>query len=177
MLNTNITFVKLQNGVTMNSAVSSMLNRTDKIDLIRKTSQGYCGSQTCYDYGMKGTTYIKYTSSLAAFFDFTVERTKPFVTYQDSNDSTRFYVGNEILYINWNRKAFQVFPHRFIDTLQQKVHLQKYLGVQWHDSVFEIAYPLADTSLLLPQGIFYSLKEGLLGFYLTNNAELWYKKP
>ncbi len=91
-------------------------------------------------------------------------------------DSVNFYQSSEVLRLTFANLEFLLNPRTFVNSQTQTFHSSITFENVTYDSVYEMWKPASDTTYIIPQGIYYSCKEGIIGMYLTNKAEVWYKK-
>ncbi|OYU96133.1 MAG: hypothetical protein CFE21_06900 [Bacteroidetes bacterium B1(2017)] len=130
------------------------------------------------DYANCSFESFKYTGSPGAKLELSVKRLVVPGPYVMGTvfDSINFYKSYEVLKVTFSNLEFSFNPRNFVNTQTQIFHPSITFENVRYDSVYELLKPNADTTYIIPQGIYYSCKEGVVGMYLTNKAEVWYKK-
>ncbi len=121
---------------------------------------------------------FSYSGSPGAKLDLSVTRKATPGPYKVGEifDSINFYQSSDLLHLNFANLQFLLNPKTFVNSESQKFHPSITFENIAYDSVYELWKPYTDTTYIIPQGIYYSCKVGIIGMYLTNKVEVWYKK-
>jgi hypothetical protein len=176
----NITFKKLNTNAEMTYLRTIVDRPYYKVNVRTTTVYDSTCSRDIYtrDYANCVYELFGYGGSPGAKLDMSVMRKvlpgpfKPGPVF----DSVNFYQSSEILRLGFANLEFLFNPNTFVSSETQKFHPSISFENVTYDSVYELWKPYADTSYIIPQGVYYSCKEGIIGMYLTNKVEVWYKK-
>jgi hypothetical protein len=134
-------------------------------DLYRKSASNQCQSVTYFDYFRAESQRIEYLCQYSNSLNIQLVRYK-----NTSNvDSLNIEKLNDVFDIIIGNKTFRLEPDVFNNFGEQRFY-NRYKNF---DSVFNIDRPQADSGFIVPQGLYYSKKKGIIGFYFTNHVEEW----
>jgi hypothetical protein len=178
--NTNVKFKKV-NSTAEITYIRSVIDRPYYTVLVRNriTRDSACKRDVyTRDYANCNFESFRYIGSPDAKLELGVKRTVVPGPYVIGTvfDSLNFYKSYEVLKVNFSNLEFSFNPRTFTNSQTQLFHPTITFENVTYDSVYELFKPYSDTTYIIPQGVYYSCKEGVVGMYLTNKSEVWYKK-
>lgn len=138
-----------------------------------------CGPFKWNDFGTLDAEDVKYSGSYNGIYDLKIQRylvNGEFHNTEKYFDSIGFAKSFQLERIYW---MSYILPFNLKDTslkASQVFHPTIQLGNKSYDSIFELKRTNVNENLIEPHGLYYAPKHGVVGFYLTNHQEEWFKK-